>query len=442
MYEPFDSDSSTDRVWEEAPSSLPAGLAEMEPGVDLGRLLAALDPAALSTPDQVTVIAACRRMVSHYQALSYRLIWTLLSTEVEREEDEATGQGVSPQPQDAFFLVTTEIGAALHLSTRAAQREVSRAQGLEQASSVFEALLRGRVDLYRAQVLVDRTSHLPDPDLSWVVSQVIEEAPGLTASQIRVRVDRLCYLADPEEARLRYGEAVGNRYVSVEGSEFGTATLEGHDLPPDRAEAAYKRLTRMARRLKKQGEDRSMDQLRADLLLDLLLGESENQQQHVNGGSVELRVDLETLAGLSEAPGELSGLGPVISDIARQVAEGQRHCPWTWTVTDPETGIPVHTGVTRRRPSRETRRLVEAANPSCVFPGCRRSSRDCDLDHRLQWSERGPTCECNLVPLCRRHHRCRHRLGWRHQPLPRGDHLWISPLGHRYTTSGRAPPRC
>ncbi|HEX5723138.1 MAG TPA: HNH endonuclease signature motif containing protein, partial [Acidimicrobiia bacterium] len=163
------------------------------------------------------------------------------------------------------------------------------------------------------------------------------------------------------------------------------------------------------------------------------------QGKEGHGGSVELRVDLETLAGLTEAPGELSGLGPVISDIARQVAREQSHCQWTFAVTDPETGIPVHTGVTRRRPRRETRRWVEARHPTCIFPGCRRPSRGCDLDHRLPWSERGPTCDCNLVPLCRRHHRCRHRLGWRHSPLPRGDHLWISPLGHRYTTSGRPP---
>jgi hypothetical protein len=272
-----------------------------------------------------------------------------------------------------------------------------------------------------------------------VVSQVIVEAENLTASQIRVRVDRLCYLANPEEARLRYGEAVRNRYVEVRGSEFGTATLEGRDLPPDRAEAAYKRLTRLARKLKRKGEERSMDQLRADLLLELLLGENQGAGTSARGGSVELRVDLETLSGLTEAPGELSGFGPVISDIARQVTREQRHCPWTFAVTDPVTGIPVHTGITRRRPNRETKRLVEARNPSCVFPGCRRPSSDCDLDHRLAWSERGPSCECNLVPLCRRHHRCRHRLGWRHSPLPRGDHLWISPLGHRYTTSGRSP---
>jgi hypothetical protein len=439
MYEPFDSsDLASNPIWEEPPSSLPLGLAEMEPGVELAEVLATIDPSSLSSHERITVIAACRRMVSHYHAISYREIWTLVGAELEEAETDARAIGLPAQLQEAAFFVTTELGAALHLTIRAAQSEVNRALGLERAQSVFEALLRGKLDLYRAGVLIDRTCHLPDPDQAWVVSQVIVEAENLTASQIRVRVDRLCYLADPEEAKLRYGEAAKNRYVSVSGNELGTATLEGRDLPPDRAEAAYQRLTKLARRLKKKGEERSMDQLRADLLLELLLGEGENRGK-ARGGSVELRVDLETLAGLSEAPGELSGLGPVIADIARQVAEGQRHCPWTWTVTDPRTGIPVHTGVTRRRPSRETRRLVEARNQSCVFPGCRMPSRDCDLDHRLPWSERGPTCECNLVPLCRRHHRCRHRLGWRHSPLPGGDHLWISPLGLRYTTSGRPP---
>jgi hypothetical protein len=266
---------------------------------------------------------------------------------------------------------------------------------------------------------------------------VLGEAPGPTAAQLRVRTQRLCFLASPEEARLRYGEAVRNRYVEVRGSEFGTATLEGRDLPPDRAEAAYRHLKKLAKKLKRQGDHRTIDQLMADLFLDQLLGSGEAGEK--DPGSVELRVDLETLSGLTEAPGELQGFGPVIADIARQVAREQRHCPWTFAVTDPVTGIPVHTGVTRRRPNRETRRLVEARNPSCVFPGCRRPASDCDLDHRRAWSERGPSCECNLVPLCRRHHRCRHRLGWRHSPLPRGDHLWISPLGHRYTTSGRPP---
>ena len=231
MYEPFDSDFSPELAWEEPPSALPPGLGVMAPGVELAKVLATLDPSSLSSHERITVIAACRRMVSHYQALSYREIWTLVGAELEEARTIAREIDLPAQLQEAAFFVTTELGAALHLSTRAAQNEVSRALGLERAQSVFEALLRGKLDLYRAGMLIDRTCHLPDPDQAWVVSQVLVEAEGLTASQIRARVDRLCYLANPEEAKLRYGEAVKNRYVEVKGNEFGTATLEGRTSP-------------------------------------------------------------------------------------------------------------------------------------------------------------------------------------------------------------------
>lgn len=428
MYEPFTNVACGPHV--PPPSLLPLGLADMEPGPELGKLLAELDAIPLSGYDRALLVAAHKRMVAYHQAESYRQIGLLYDDYLQLE---------GGQPSEATWATTTELSALLHLSTKGAERELGRALLLLRLPAVFSSLRRGVLDSYRAETIVNHTGHLPSEDARWVSEQVLVEAPGLTASQIRVQVQRLCYLADPEEAAVRYGEAVKNRYLLVRGNEFGTATLEGRDLPPDRAEAAFRRLTKLAKKLKKRGEERTMDQLRADLLLDLLLGESDNRGSDADRGSVELRVDLETLAGLSEAPGELSGFGPVISDIARQVATEQVHCQWSFVVTDPETGMPIHTGVTRRRPRRAVRREIEARNPTCIFPGCRRSARDCDLDHRKQWSERGLTCACNLVPLCRRHHRCRHRLGWRHQPLSRGDHLWFSPLGHRYTTSGRSP---
>jgi hypothetical protein len=64
----------------------------------------------------------------------------------------------------------------------------------------------------------------------------------------------------------------------------------------------------------------------------------------------------------------------------------------------------------------------------------------CDLDHRIPWAEEKRTAVDGLDAGCRHDHVTnRHRVGWRHVPLPGGDHLWISPLGHRYTKSGRPP---
>jgi hypothetical protein len=50
--------------------------------------------------------------------------------------------------------------------------------------------------------------------------------------------------------------------------------------------------------------------------------------------------------------------------------------------------------------------LVRTTWPSCVFPGCTLPAHRCDLDHRIRYPD-GPTCACNLQPLCRGHHRLR-----------------------------------
>jgi hypothetical protein len=65
---------------------------------------------------------------------------------------------------------------------------------------------------------------------------------------------------------------------------------------------------------------------------------------------------------------------------------------------------------------------------------------ECDLDHIKPWGETGKTSVVDLAPGCRHDHVVRHRSGWKYKRLPGGDYLWISPLGHRYTKSGRPPP--
>ena len=113
---------------------------------------------------------------------------------------------------------------------------------------------------------------------------------------------------------------------------------------------------------------------------------------------VDIRVDLETLTGLTENPGELAGFGPVIADIARRVTAEQESAEWRWTVVDDNNQV-IHTGITIRR----------------------------------------PTTACNLAPLCRHHHRAKHQASWKPTLQPNGDHTWLSRLGHTYTTSGRSP---
>ena len=86
------------------------------------------------------------------------------------------------------------------------------------------------------------------------------------------------------------------------------------------------------------------------------------------------------------------------------------------------------------RPGNRLRNLITIRNRTCAFPGCRRPARQCDLDHTTPWEDGGCTCECNLAPLCRRHHRAKQGPGWHvEQPEP-GVLIWNTPHGRTYTS--------
>ena len=93
-----------------------------------------------------------------------------------------------------------------------------------------------------------------------------------------------------------------------------------------------------------------------------------------------------------------------------------------------------HQAETGYRPSRKLRHLVRARNARCTAPGCGRPAARCDLDHTIAWDQGGLTCECDLAPLCRHHHRCKQAEGWQlEQPEP-GVMIWRTPAGRTYTT--------
>jgi hypothetical protein len=406
------------------------GLDAMAPGPVLGAVLSTIDPDRLSGHDRVIFLRAAQRQASHAQARVYAGESSIGDHMETIEFPDA--------PDLAWDAASTEIRAALRLTRRAADTRLDVAVGLRRRlPRVWQALSSGSIDVPRARVFLSATSHLDEATARAVVDEIIDAAYRFTTGQLRERVARLCIEADPDTATQRYEEAVEQRRVVMEASSDGTAHLLGLDLPPDRVAEVTRRIDRLAKTLNTASEPRTIDQLRADVFLDLLAGEHRNAR----GGVVDIHVDLTTLARLSESPGDLAGYGPVVADIARQVTDAQVDGQWRFTITDPTTGLPVHDGTTRRRPTTSQRRSVEARDRVCVFPGCRMPAHQCELDHRTPWSHHQHTSTSGLAPGCRHDHITnRHRIGWTHQPLPGGDHLWTSPLGHHYTTSGHKPP--
>ena len=69
--------------------------------------------------------------------------------------------------------------------------------------------------------------------------------------------------------------------------------------------------------------------------------------------------------------------------------------------------------------SARLRHLIAARTVCCTAPGCRRPATRCDFDHTIPYHAGGRSCECNVRPLCRRHHRCKQAPRWAlQQPAP------------------------
>jgi len=413
---------------------VPGGLDNMAPGLILAACLASIDVGDISGFDQITVLRAHQRMASHYQARLYTTM-AAVTTTFENEEDD-------PEPDVGFHTAAqeaaVEVGTALQLTRRAADSEMLLALSLQhRLPQIHDMLESGTIDTRRAKTIDAATVHLPIAVARNIVERIAEAAPELTTGQLRARIKKLCIETDPDDSKIRHDRAVTDRRLVMEPTLDGTANLLGLDLPTADATRAANRINTIAKGLRRHGETRSMDQLRSDVFLDLLTGT--NHYPTSGRGTVHVTVDLDTLTALSEHPGELAGYGPVISDIARQIAAESPDAEWRWSVTDTETetGTPITNGITSRRPTAQMRRNVQTRHRHCVFPGCRMPSVESDLDHRKAVADGGPTSEHNLAPLCKFHHILKHH-GWTIEKLANGAYQWTSPLGHTYTR--RAPP--
>jgi hypothetical protein len=196
-------------------------------------------------------------------------------------------------------------------------------------------------------------------------------------------------------------------------------------LPAEHAAACYQRLDTLARTARTPEDARNADERRADVFVDLLLGNESNVRI-----DVQITVPATTLLGTSDHPGELAGYGSIPAAPARRITEDPR-ATWRRLLTAPvDGGLPDYDR-RRYRPPANLDDHVRARDVTSRFPGCQRSARRCHLDHTQPYPA-GPTSKDNLGALCRRHHRLKHKTDWtltQHQE----NFTWTSPTGRTYT---------
>ena len=390
---------------------LPDNLEEIPPGLFLAAIVSSVDRSKLTGHDVVRLLQARARLVAHDNAGYYADI-----VEVAHASDpDSTSR--DPQPVE---YAAEEVQAALHKTRRAAEFELTLAVYLKRRMpAVWEALDEGRIDLARARVFATELESLHPALIPEAVARVIDESAQLTTGQLRARLQKISLQLDPEAAEDRHHAGVGDRRMILEANPDHTASLLLHNLGPKDALRANRYVNSLAGKLKRQpGETRTLDQLRADTALDLLQGKTTAGNNPV---PAPIMVILEGTAG--HVPGYGTILPTTITEMHDSFETADVDCSHQ---------------TSSRRPTTTQTRHITSRYPICVFPGCRMPSTECDLDHRIPWTEQGPTTCHNLAPLCRHHHTCKTKTRWQLQRNHDGSHTWTSPLEHTYQT-GKPP---
>lgn len=441
-------------------------LAERLPGADLAWLLEIADLGAIDDHDLVEVVAAWQRMAAWAAAGAARAAAALADRpSMNPRWPDAAGEVAEPN------VAGEELAMRLGCSRRQARAMVRHGRAFAGALAwTGDALARGEIDATKARIVADALEDVPVPVALAVQDLVLDGAARRTPTQLARDVARALIEVDPDAAAERYAAARrGRRVDAPRVLPHGMAGIWAV-LPATSAVRLDSALGSLARSARTAGDPRTLDQLRADLLVDLTVGTVEGSvaagalaspgspepgscpeaggphetPEAASGGErrepatrrpaprteVRVTVALSTLLGLDDAPGELAGYGPITAEAARALA---RDGTWRRIVTDPLSGAVLDVGRTRYRPPADLDEHVRVRDRTCARPGCAAAADSCDLDHTEEYHRaHGTTSDGNLAPLCRRDHVAKTDGGFRLVQVEPGVVEWTTPTGHRY----------
>lgn len=383
-------------------------------------------------------IGEADRAAAGVAALKAALVDQLrLASELLREAESAADPGKRARLGSDLFdrSLRAELACVLRVPEPTAEAMLVTSHTLfHRSPATFTALMAGDISERHARILVTQLGFVADEARSDLEARAVAIAGESTVAQFEKRMRELCDVEIVEPPQARRERAERRRGVWATPAADGMAWLEALR-PAAIAQGINDRLTHMAVSLSHDdGEQRTRDQLRADVLGDLLIdGECTTLPDSVRGirPRVSVHVPVLTLLG-GGRPARLEGYGPIDAETARELCADAPG--FTRLLTDPETGIVLSVGRTRYRPPEELRQWVRSRDGTCRFPGCRIPAVRCEIDHTQSWESGGSTSAGNFAALCTGHHSLKHGGRWRvrHAPQKDGTLVWTSPGGTQY----------
>jgi len=437
-----------------------AELLKAKPGyVTLGELIE-INPLSLSSAGRIDYLSALDRQESWICALKQEAL-VAIAGEYADEDGGVFGCVDDEERED--------VATALRLSPTTAQSRIDVARVLiGHLPNTISALATGEISVAHATVIARETATAIKNGLSPESVFRVEQTalahaefhtPGQVASKVKTTIAKLA----PEDFEELVDRARDSRRVTFYPEADGMATVIAI-LPAEDAQTVMKSIE--AYILKRNQDEEvclcdavsgiskdclhhshdgatewsmlSADMKRADALTAIasqaLAAMAIDVQPHRRPITISVAIDLPTLMGLAENPGQLAGYGAIPASVARRLAADGN---WQRFVSDPTTGNLLDFGREKYTPPQELVDYLLARDRICRFPGCRRAGQSSDIDHAHSWETGGETNPANLGLLCRRHHRMKTHGGWSLESNPDGSCLWKSPQGKTFFVPSR-----
>ncbi|MGZ0069674.1 DUF222 domain-containing protein, partial [Microbacterium arborescens] len=318
---------------------------------------------------------------------------------------EARRDGVRGMASDMELRsVAAEAAGMARLTDRRLQGEIDHAMTvIDDYPAVFDAWVQRRIERGHVDVVVRVGAGVPDEVRSEYAEAAVAVCERDVPSRVRGTLEALAAKLHPQTFTERHKTAAAERCVRVFHGTDGMSNLVAN-LPTVIAAGMLDRLTQMGQSVKDARADdggadgdgagadagarsdaggvdvaglaadpdtRTMDQLRADILGDLVLGGAPvvdptyGSDQAGGLGAIRARVQVavtaETLMGRDENPAEAAGAGLVDADTVRQLA-GQVS-EWDRLFIDPVTRTPVE--IDTYRPTASMKKLLMARDQHC-----------------------------------------------------------------------------
>lgn len=423
----------------------------------------------------IAELASIERAAAALEGQRIRALATLASI-----ADKQAARSPRPGARDyARRSLAAEAAPAMRVSPADARIALSTAELItDTCPNTLEALGDGRITRRQAELVAIAASPLDPGARASLDAHAPEWAKGRTSRQFGKIVKKQAAEIDKRSFRERHEAERARRRVTL--TDLGEGMSELRIVGPTvETRSVFARLTDMARTIhndrlraaeayeRKHGvaaaddiaddhtaggdtaggdalyvaatDHRTVGQIRADLLLDMLLSSEPSAHELFMNGSgasltaiqpiVQVTIPVSQMIDPSEGFGWLDD-GTLASPDTLRILAGLAP-GWERIFIHEDTGEIAATD--RYRPTAEQRRMLLARDMTCRVPGCETAGHACDIDHGLDHALGGPTSIDNLEALCPGHHQMKHQSGWRVRQKPRGVIEFTTPLGQTLT---------